>query len=98
MNLPDPPIIEDLIEAAAMGVPAIVSGQMGAADWVVDGSTGRHVAKASLPELTAALSEASGSQSERWGTAAHQRYWAEPYSLARHVGLLEAVYADCVAL
>jgi glycosyltransferase involved in cell wall biosynthesis len=74
-----------VVEAMAMGVPAIVSDAMGASDWVADGVTGRHVRRADMPSLVAALTEAAGPVAESWGANAYNRYWAEPYSTARHV-------------
>jgi glycosyltransferase involved in cell wall biosynthesis len=87
-----------VVEAAAIGVPAIVSDRMGAADWVVDGITGRHVRQADLQDLVAALREAAEPVAANWGAAAHARHWARPPSLALHATRLLDLYGKGAAV
>ena len=81
-----------VMEAMAMGVPAIVSDRMGAADWVADGVTGRHVGQGRVERLAAALGEASGAAAAQWGAAGYSNYWKEPFSAARHCSRLLLAY------
>ncbi len=81
-------------EAAALGIPAIVSDCTAAAENIVDGETGW---------LFAAGDVAALARKMRWmidhpreaaamGAAAYVRYWSAPCDLARHVAGLEDVY------
>ncbi len=81
-----------VMEAMAMGVPAIVSDRMGAADWVSDGKTGRHVRQGRADLLARALGEASGDAAGRWGLAGYSSYWQEPSTSGRHCSRLLQVY------
>ncbi len=83
-----------VMEAMAMGVPAIVSDRMGAADWVNDGVTGRHVGQGHAELLAAALSEAMGSAAVRWGVAGYSSYWQAPFTSVRHVSRLLQAYGQ----
>ncbi len=65
---------------------------MGAADWVVDGATGRHVRQGDRQALAMALQEVQAEAAVRWGQDASRRYWEQPFSLARHVARLMEVY------
>lgn len=86
------------IEAAAAGVPAIVSDQCAAVDYVADGVNGRHFRRGSAEGLAAALRELADQPAlaARLGRAAYEWYWRDPWSLERHVdGLLE-LYGEIV--
>lgn len=87
-----------VVEAMAMGVPAIVSDAMGASGWVADGVTGRHIPRGDLASLVKALTEAAGPAAATWGAEAHRAYWVQPYSLDRHVSRLQAAYSGCQSL
>lgn len=78
-------------EAAALGVPAIVSNRMGAADWVQDGISGRHVAQGDVNALESALREAKRAAST-WGDNSYRLYWDKPFTLGRHTECLMAAY------
>lgn len=79
-------------EAAALGVPAIVSDRMGAADWVQDGVSGRHVTQGDANALESALREAK-SAAAAWGGNSYRLYWDKPFTLNRHIERLMAAYS-----
>jgi glycosyltransferase involved in cell wall biosynthesis len=83
-------------EAAALGVPAIVSDRMGAADWVQDGFSGRIVAQGDANALKSALCEAKTAAAE-WGDTSYRTYWDKPFSLQKHVGSLISAYSGANA-
>ena len=83
-----------VMEAMAMGIPAIVSDQMGGADWVVDGQTGRHVRQGCADMLADALREAMGAAAMAWGSAGYTRYWQDPFTPERHCARLLHVYGQ----
>ncbi len=80
------------IEAAAAGVPAIVSDGCAATDYIRHGENGLHFTHGAAPALAAALQTLAGDDllAARLGTAAYRWYWDNPWTAARHVaGLLE---------
>lgn len=83
-----------VVEAAANGVPAIVSSGCAARDIVVDGERGRHFAHGSVESLSGAMAELSNDPSlaSRFGRAAYDWYWDRPWSTAAHVEELLDVY------
>jgi glycosyltransferase involved in cell wall biosynthesis len=81
-----------VMEAASVGVGAIVSRTMGAAEWVEDGVSGLHVPAGSVAGLAAALQIAQTEAAEGWGRNAHQRASQGRFSLERHVQALLAAY------
>lgn len=78
-------------EAAALGVPAIVSDRMGAAGWVRDGVSGRHVRQGDANALELALGEAKSAAVE-WGNNSYRVYWDKPFTLNRHTERLMTAY------
>ncbi len=83
-----------VIEAAAEGVPAIVSDGCAATDAVRDGVNGLHFAHGSADALgrqMVALAR-DGAEAGRLGAAAHAWYWARPWSRERHVTELLGIY------
>jgi hypothetical protein len=64
---------------------------MGAADWVQDGFSGRHVAQGDANALELALREAK-SDAAAWGDNSYRVYWDKPFTLSRHTERLMAVY------
>ena len=79
-------------EAAAAGVPAIVSNRAGAAEKVRDGETGL-VVEPAVVDLAAALRRlADPETARRLGRAAYDRYWSAPLTPARHAARLQDVY------
>jgi len=79
-------------EAAAVGVPALVSNRAGAAEKVRDGETGL-VVEPAVADLAAALRRLADPQAaRRLGRAAYDRYWSAPLTPARHAARLQDVY------
>lgn len=84
-----------VLEAAARGVPAIVSTSCAARDVVAFEETGLGVTAGSQAELAAALRRLSDDKLvKRLGNTAYDRYWAAPPTPDRHVDKLLAVYAS----
>lgn len=82
-----------VMEAAARGVPAIVSDGCGGAESVANGLNGLLFKNGNVESLSAALHILSdGSVAMRLGRNAYERYWTAPPSLDRHVCLLENAY------
>lgn len=83
-----------VIEAAALGVPAIVSDTSAARLSIAEGVTGLCFAGADETDLTRAMRTIAADDAlvGRMGQAAHDRYWQHPRTLERHVSELEAVY------
>lgn len=86
-------------EAAAEGVPAIVSDRCGAAEWVSDGVDGLVVPAGRLEPLTDAIRRIGHDPelARRLGAAAADRFWADPPSGARHAQQLTTVYREVLA-
>lgn len=86
-------------EAAAMGLPAIVSSQSAAREWVEDGVTGllfRHGDANDLAEKMTLLAH-NPDLAVSMGSAAGLRYWRDPSTMERHCEQLEAVYSEMLA-
>jgi glycosyltransferase involved in cell wall biosynthesis len=82
-----------VLEAAAMGVPAIVSDCSAARDNVVDGVTGLWFRSGDRESLLAQLRRVEEPAcAAQLGRAAFDRYWAAPGTLERHVEALEGCY------
>jgi glycosyltransferase involved in cell wall biosynthesis len=82
-----------VLEAAASGVPAVVSQRRGLAEWVVDGETGLVVGEQPV-ELAAALARLLDARAERSRMAAAARARAESlFSPARLGAELERIYS-----
>ena len=80
-------------EAAAMGVPAIVSDTSAAIDTVRDGVTGLLFQSGDSASLAKAVGRlANNTLVRQLGVAAYNTYWAAPSTLERHVKVLEEVY------
>lgn len=85
-------------EAAAFGVPAIVSHTSAAVEFVTDGETGLIFQTGDVLDLQEKLRRMSDdSLVERMGRAAYERYWADPPTNARHAAKLESIYAKMLA-
>ncbi|MFO0773160.1 MAG: glycosyltransferase family 4 protein [Nitrospiraceae bacterium] len=82
-------------EAAAMGIPAIVSDRCAARDDVTDGVTGLLFRGGDREDLRQKLRRLSDDRLvESLGAAAYDAYWNNPPSLARHVDRLEEIYGS----
>src|SRR6185312_16279839 len=80
-------------EAAARGVPAIVSDISAAAERVEHGVTGWVFRSGDLDDLVRCLRTArDGAKIAAAGAAAYARFWADPPNRHRHVRELLAIY------
>lgn len=85
-------------EAAARGIPAIVSDVTAAAERVVDGETGWVFRSGDADDLARCLAETRDDDHvARLGEAAYRRYWAAPGTAARHITRLVEIYAEVLA-
>ena len=82
-----------VLEAAAMGVPAVVADSCAARDLVIDGKTGFHFRGGDDRDLEATMKRLQDVQVvRRLGGAAYRQYWSSPRSLKDHIADLERVY------
>lgn len=87
-----------VLEALALGTPVIAGDGNAGRESVIDGETGlwfRHNDPADLAAKLHAMRD--DAMLERLAKAAHARYWAHPFTLARHALRLEEVYAGLLA-
>jgi glycosyltransferase involved in cell wall biosynthesis len=82
-------------EAAARGIPAIVSDITAAAERVEDQVTGWHVRAGDVGDLVRCFNIVSSDGNVRpAGRAAYERWWADPSTRDKHVTRLMEVYRD----
>jgi glycosyltransferase involved in cell wall biosynthesis len=82
-------------EAAARGVPAIVSDISAPADRITDGQDGWLFRAGDLADLTRRMLLTRDDAALRAaGTAAYQAYWAAPADPISHAGALLSIYAN----
>jgi glycosyltransferase involved in cell wall biosynthesis len=82
-----------ILEAAALGIPAVVADSGAARDLVIDGETGLHFRSGDDRHLQTVMERLLDPQLvRRLGEAAYHRYWQHPRSLERHIADLERVY------
>jgi glycosyltransferase involved in cell wall biosynthesis len=87
-----------VLEAAAHGVPAIVSNNCAAREAIVDGVTGFWFKGGSIDDLTEKLRLLlDDTLVSAVGQRAYNRYWENPTTLDRHVDELESVYRRMLA-
>jgi glycosyltransferase involved in cell wall biosynthesis len=80
-------------EAAALGVPAIVSDRCAGRDDVVDGVTGLWFRGGDVDDLIRQLRRMEDDETvQRMGQAAYSHYWANPATVDQHVAQLEKIY------
>lgn len=85
-------------EAAAHGVPAIVSDVSGAAERVQDGVTGMVFAGGNIPALAACLAKTRDSAlMTRIGLNTYQDFWSAPPTRDRHIAGLLRIYGSVMA-
>lgn len=83
-----------VLEAAALGVPAIVSDICAAKEAVVDGVTGLWFRSGDVADLKAKMKRMiQGREAAQMGKAAYERYWGNPQTVQRHVNQLEDCYS-----
>jgi glycosyltransferase involved in cell wall biosynthesis len=84
-------------EALGKGVPAIVSDSCAARDAVEDGTTGLHFRSGDVDDLANKLMELEDDAVvEALGRRAYDRFWADPQTLDKHLGRVEAVYREAL--
>ena len=87
-----------VLEAAAMGVPAIVSDVSAARASVIDGVTGLWFKAGDSKDLKDKMSVMRDPKRvAQMGRAAHAHYWKNPRTLERHVRELEEIYHKVLA-
>ena len=86
-----------VIEAAAAGVPVIVSDSCAAIDQVRPGRTGLYFQHGSANSLATAMRRLALSDplAARLGREAYRWYWSDPWTVETHVAQLGAVYRAC---
>lgn len=86
-------------EAAALGVPAIVSDACAARDNIVDGETGLLFRSGDVEDLAQKLCllNSNPKLAESLGVAAYEKYWAEPHTLQNHVTEVIKCYKHVLA-
>jgi glycosyltransferase involved in cell wall biosynthesis len=85
-------------EAAARGVPAIVSNIAAPAERITDGSSGWVFRSGDLDSLISCLQFTTDSNAiSAAGTAAYNEYWAKPSDPHRHTADLTAIYDAVIA-
>jgi len=84
-----------VVEAAAAGVPAIISDRCAATDFLGDGERGLHFEHGSLDALCAAITRLQDpALAARLGRAAYDWHWQDPWTTDRHVSSLLALYEE----
>ncbi len=88
-----------VIEAAAAGVPAIISNQCAATDYIRNGTHGLHFEHGSVESLARRMTELlqNNDLTARLGRAAYDWYWRDPWTSERHVTELVEIYEELVA-
>lgn len=87
-----------VVEAAAAGVPAIVADRCAATEHIRDGINGLHFTHGSAASLARQMSALARNdrQAAALGRAAHDWYWRDPWTAARHVSALLETYRPLV--
>jgi glycosyltransferase involved in cell wall biosynthesis len=87
-----------VIEAAATGVPVIVSDQCAATDYIRQGVNGLHFTHGSVESLSRQMAELNANHAEaaRLGRAAYDWYWHNPWTSDRHVSEVLEVYQELI--
>ena len=82
-----------VLEAASMGIPAIVSDSSAATAWVKDGLNGLWFQQGNPEDLhSKMLLMEDDNLLSRLGTAAHKQFWREPHSPEHHIDGLVEIY------
>ena len=82
-------------EAAARGIPSIVSDVSAAAERVADGITGWHFRSGDKNDLARCLRSIEDDEAlKKIGAEAYKQYWEHPHSPTQHAAELLRVYRD----
>lgn len=79
-------------EALAMGVPVVAGAWNAAADGVVPDETGLTFEVRDQEVLARTLAGMTPEAARRLSVTAYERYWANPFTIERHVDALVQVY------
>jgi glycosyltransferase involved in cell wall biosynthesis len=85
-----------VLEAAALGVPAIVSDSCAAKEAIVEGETGLLFRSGDTSDLSAKLTllDRNSELAARLGLTAYEHYWRAPSTIQMHTKQLIACYAE----
>ena len=87
-----------VVEAAAAGVPAIVSDRCAAAEFLTDGARGLHFSHGSIESLCAQIERMKNADTAaRLGRQAYDWYWSDPWDAQNHARELSALYDRVLA-
>lgn len=87
-----------VLESLAYGTPVITGDGTAGRESVIDGMTGLWFRQGDAEDLARALrAMQDDALVARLSHAAYARYWASPFSIARHCARLEEVYAGLLA-
>ena len=82
-----------VVEAAAAGVPAIVSDRCAAAEFLADGQRGLHFSHGSVDALCAQIERMqNGDTAASLGRQAYDWYWSDPWDAQNHARELSSLY------
>ncbi len=83
------------LEAAAVGVPAIVPRESGVSSRITHEVSGLHFRLGDVDELSRQITKLlNPSLAAEYGRTAYKRYWTSPSTMARHVAALADVYSS----
>ena len=83
------------LEAAAQGIPSVISNNIGVREWVLDGVNGLHFAAGNVEALSECLTRLKDDDLvNRLGRCAYDNYWASAPTLDKYINSLEALYDD----
>lgn len=87
-----------VLEAAALGIPAIVSDSCAARDAIVDGKTGMVFQSGNVSDLAAKLDKLHRDHAlaASLGLTAHERYWKNPSTMDMHGEQLVECYGQII--
>jgi glycosyltransferase involved in cell wall biosynthesis len=85
-----------VLEAAALGLPAIVADTCAASQFIVDGKTGLLFRQGDKQDLQKKLLQMNqdSAMARELGRAAYDRYWSAPTTLSRHTAELVQCYQE----
>ena len=87
-----------VLEAAANGIPAIISDRCAATDFITHNENGLHFQHGSVEALCAQIQELQDPlQVKKLGEQAHAWYWNDPWTLERHVSELVDIYESLLS-
>lgn len=87
-----------VVEAASLGIPAVVSDVCAAREAVVDGVTGLWFRGGDVEDLVRKMSRMQDDDVvQAMGRAAYERYWSAPATVDEHISRLESIYAEVLS-